>query len=69
MVSQIIGLLLCVEALFFAGPKIRAIVTPFAHGAQSAGMSFGGGRPYLGGKPDDITVVIGVVNPSRPRAK
>jgi hypothetical protein len=36
-------------------------MTPFAYGAQQANMTFGGGRPYLGGKPDDITVVVGLV--------
>lgn len=36
-------------------------MTPFACGAQQAGMTFGGGRPYLGGKPDDITVVVALV--------
>jgi protein phosphatase PTC7 len=36
-------------------------MTPFAFGAQQAGMTFGGGRPYMGGKPDDITVIVAMV--------
>lgn len=31
-------------------------LSPFARGAQEVGM------PYRGGKPDDITVIVGQVN-------